>query len=109
MSPILFNELKNQKRMGKYIKHNTFKSDVFSLGLCFLFASTLTFRSLCEVREINDMRIVKKIVEKYLKARYSKDLIEIIFNMMEIDEKNRMDFIELEKYLKEKFIKNFYD
>ena len=109
MSPILFNELKNQKRMGKYIKHNTFKSDVFSLGLCFLFASTLTLRSLCEVREINDMRIVKKIVEKYLKNRYSKDLIEIIFNMMEIDEKNRMDFIELEKYLNEKFIKNFYD
>ena len=29
--------------------------------------------------------------------------------MMKIDEKNRMDFIELEKYLNEKFIKNFYD
>jgi hypothetical protein len=37
------------------------------------------------------------ILEKYLKKHYSNKLIDIIGIMLEVDEKNRCDFIELEK------------
>ena len=95
MSPILFHALQ-KKNHSKYTEHNTFKSDVFSLGLCLLFASTLSFNCLYEIREIYDMILMKKIISKYLQ-RYSKKFCNILFLMLEIDERFRDDFIELEK------------
>ena len=43
------------------------------------------------------MDILEKEVYKFLKNRYSDKLISVIIDMLEIDEKNRVDFIELEK------------
>ena len=97
MSPILFDSLKTKKRKGKYILHNSYKSDVFSLGFCILLAATLKVDSLYDIREIKDMNILEKEVYKFLKNRYSDKLINIIIAMLEIEEKNRVDFIELEK------------
>ena len=99
MSPILFDSLKTKKRNGKYILHNSYKSDVFSLGFCILLAATLKVDSLYVIREIKDMIILQKEVYKFLKNRYSEKLINIIISMLEIDEKNRVDFIELEKII----------
>ena len=95
MSPILFNALQNKKKVPKYTEYNAFKSDVFSLGLCFLLASTLNFNALCDLREVSEMRIMKIIITKYLKNKYSNKFIEFLFLMLEIDEHNRLDFIEL--------------
>ena len=97
MSPILFDSLKKKKRIGKYILHNSYKSDVFSLGFCILLAATLKVDSLYIIREINDMIILNNEVHRFLKKRYSENLINVIVSMLEIDEKNRMDFLELEK------------
>ena len=97
MSPILFDSLKTKKRNGKYILHNSYKSDVFSLGFCILLAATLKVDSLYVIREIKDMNILQKEVYNFLKNRYSDKLINIIIAMLEIEEKNRVDFIELEK------------
>ena len=97
MSPILFDSLKTKKRNGKYILHNSYKSDVFSLGFCILLAATLKLDSLYVIREITDMIILSDQVHKFLKKRYSEKLIGIIISMLEIEEKNRLDFIELEK------------
>ena len=97
MSPILFDSLKTKKRYGKYILHNSYKSDVFSLGFCLLLAATLKFDSLYMIREIKDMNILEKEVYNFLKKRYSDKIINVIVTMLEIDEKNRVDFIELEK------------
>ena len=97
MSPILFDSLKTKKRNGKYILHNSYKSDVFSLGFCFLLAATLKVDSLYVIREIKDMEILEKEVYNFLKCRYSDKLINVIISMLELDEKNRVDFIELEK------------
>ena len=99
MSPILFDSLKTKKRKGKYILHNSYKSDVFSLGFCILLAATLKVDSLYVIREIKDMIILEKEVKKFLKNRYSDKLINVIMAMLEIDEKNRVDFIELEKII----------
>ena len=95
MSPILFYSLK-KKTISKYTQHNTFKSDVFSLGLCLLFASTLTFNSLYEIRELNNNILIKRSLNKYLQ-RYSSKFTDILYLMLELDEKYRDDFIQLEK------------
>jgi serine/threonine protein kinase len=97
MSPILFQALQNRIH-SRYTKHNTFKSDVFSFGLCFLFAATLTYNSLISIREIFDSIKIQMILSKFLN-KYSNKFNSILFKMLEIDEKNRPDFIELEKII----------
>ena len=97
MSPILFDSLKTKKRNSKYILHNSYKSDVFSLGFCMLLAATLKVDSLYVIREIKDMIILSNEIHKFLHERYSENLINVIISMLEIEEKNRFDFIELEK------------
>ena len=96
MSPILFYGLRSRK-IKKYIKHNPYKSDVFSLGLCLLFAATLCFESLYDIRELKNKKKKKIIIEKYLKKRYSYKIISIISSMLDINETTRDDFIELKK------------
>ena len=95
MSPILFYGLRS-KKVKKYIKHNPYKSDVFSFGLCALFASTLCFESLYDVRELRSNISLTVVVRKYLRYRYSNDFINIIAKMLDVNEVTRMDFIELE-------------
>ena len=94
MSPILFEALNNHK---KDVIHNTYKSDVFSLGMCIFFASTLTFQSLYDIREVTNMEIVENIIGNYLEKKYSKNIIDILVKMLQIEEKNRPDFIQLER------------
>ena len=96
MSPLLFYGLRSRK-IKKYIKHNPYKSDVFSLGLCILFAATLCFESLYDVRELQNNISIKIIIEKYLKKRYSYKMISIISCMLDINETTRDDFVELKK------------
>jgi len=96
MSPLLFYGLRSRK-IKRYIKHNPYKSDVFSLGLCLLFAATLCFESLYDVRELKSNVSIKIIIEKYLKNRYSYKIIDIISSMLDINETTRDDFIELKK------------
>ena len=103
MSPILFNSLRN-KTIYKYTKHNTYKSDVFSLGYCMLLASTLSYKLLCEIREIKNMNGIKNIIQKYAKKGiciYSENYWNILYSMLELDEKNRPDFIELAKRIED--------
>ena len=96
MSPILF---KGYHGGMQTIKHNTFKSDVFSLGMCFFLAASLNYDALNVIREIYNMNIVKKILNKYLGKRYSFNLIELLATMLQVDEKKRPDFNELELLL----------
>ena len=96
MAPVLFQALRS-KKMIKYIKHNTYKSDVFSFGLCALFAASLCFESVYDVREAKNNVSIRFILEKYLGKRYSFDVINIISQMLDINETTRKDFVELEK------------
>jgi len=96
MSPILFNALRSRKPI-KYIKHNTFKSDVFSFGLCILFAGSLCFESIYDIRELKKNEDINKVIKNYLGKRYSKEFINFINNMIDVNEDTRSDFIELEQ------------
>ena len=99
LSPIMFEALiKNQKR----VRHNLYKSDVYSLGLCFVFAMT---RNLYVLQKIKEIKIDEKIKTLILgnkvdkKIEYSQEFINLIVKMLCWDEKNRMDFIELNEDL----------
>ena len=96
MSPILFYGL-NQKLM--HVTHNTYKSDIFSLGMCILFAATLDCNSLYEIREMNNMIKIRNVLIKYLGKKYSNDFIEILLCLLEVKEKKRPDFIQMEKII----------
>ena len=102
MSPILFFGL-NEKLIQ--VKHNTYKSDVFSLGMCILYASTLTQDCLCEIREMTNMENIKNTLDKYLSKKYSNNFIDILLLMLEFNEKKRPDFIQLEQFISKFTIK----
>ena len=96
MSPILFSSLRKNL---SYIKHNTYKSDVFSLGMCLLYASTLFFNCAEKIRELTDMDIINITLNKYLSERYSQKLISLLYLMLQVKEELRPDFIQLENQL----------
>ena len=96
MSPILFFGLKNDLIQ---VKHNTYKSDVYSLGMCLFYAACMHFSGTDEIREITDMKLVNEILYNYLNERYSNKMISFIYMMLETEESLRPDFIQLEKYL----------
>ena len=96
MSPILFYGLRANMIQ---VKHNTYKSDVFSLGMCILYAATMYFNCTDEIREITDMKIIYNVLNKYLGEKYSNKLISLIFIMLQIEEELRPDFIKLEENL----------
>ena len=97
MSPILFHGLHLNLLQ---VRHNTYKSDVFSLGMCLFYASSLTYSGVDTIRELTDMKKIRTIVFQYLNKRYSNKLITFILSMLEIDESKRLNFIQLEKKLK---------
>ena len=97
MSPILFKALNSRQ---KSIIHNTYKSDVFSLGMCILLAATLTYQSLYDIRELDNMESVKNILVKYLIAKYSYNFVGTLLKMLEINEDLRPDFIQLENSIR---------
>ena len=99
MSPVLFFGLKNKYEK---VKHNAYKSDVFSLGLCILLAATLNYDSICQIREVTDKNQIKNVIMYFLSHRYSLNLISFLLTMLEIDENKRPDFIQLESMLVKK-------
>ena len=96
MSPILFYAY-NSKVYN--VLHNTYKSDVFSLGMTIFLAASLSAKPLCDIRELKDMNLISYIINNTLNTRYSQNLINLIIKMLQIDENLRCDFIELEGYI----------
>jgi len=98
MSPLLFNGLRTGQND---IKHNSFKSDVFSLGFCLYYAATLNIHSLYEIRREIDIFNIQMKLGRALKSRYSDYFINLLVKMLEINENRRCDFIELQAMLKD--------
>ena len=98
MSPILFQALR--ARNNQFVTYNSYKSDVFSLGMCFFLASSLSYEGLYEIREIIRYKDkTRLVVNRYLSLKYSQKYINILISMLQINENDRPDFIELEKTL----------
>ena len=93
MSPILFKAYR--ARMNS-VKHNTYKSDVFSLGMCIFLAAAMSYGGPNLIREIYDMNIIKKVLNNFLEQRFSQNFINILLLMLQVEENKRPDFAELE-------------
>lgn len=102
MSPILFKSL--QENLDD-VQHNIYKSDVFSLGYCFVYAAALDFKIIYEIRNINSDFKVKKILQRMFFLKYSNDFIELLLKMICNKEEDRVDFIGLEKLLQKEHFK----
>ena len=96
MSPVLFNGLQNRTFD---IKHNPYKSDVFSLGMCLLFAATLNIKILCRVRDFGDNTKLQIFLMSVISKKYSLGLVDLLIRMLSITEETRPDFIQLEEML----------
>jgi thiamine kinase-like enzyme len=99
MSPILE---KNLILGQKKVKHNVFKSDVYSLGLSFVYAMTKNLEILPKIKKCEDDKINEKLLrDNIIKGgKYSDDFIKTIMKMVAYEEKNRFDFHELAELFK---------
>ena len=96
MSPLLYYAVKNKK---ENVMHNTYKSDVFSLGMCLLLAAGFSRKLLLDIRKLKDMNSIYRIIHKALINKYSQKFINLIVKMLQIDENLRFDFNELHRYI----------
>ena len=99
MSPILE---KNLILGQKKVKHNVFKSDVYSLGLSFVYAMTKNLEILPKIKKCEDDKINEKLLRDNIVkgGKYSDDFIKTIMKMVAYEEKNRFDFHELAELFK---------
>jgi serine/threonine protein kinase len=100
MSPALYQGLKQDK---DDVVYDPYRSDVFSLGYCFLYAGALNIKIILEVRDVDDMGKLEKILRRYFKNKYTERFIQLMLFMLEFDESKRVDFIGLDNYLNENF------
>ena len=95
MSPLLYEGLKSGKTN---IRHNLFKSDVFSLGYCILYEMDLNINLLYNIRELKSTKNIERIINEKFKYKY-QEITDIVINMVKYEEKDRYDFQQLEKEL----------
>ena len=67
MSPALYWGWDHGK---KNLKHSIYKSDIFSLGYCFLYAITLNINVLEKIRKLIENKSILNIIFKYIKENY---------------------------------------
>ena len=99
MSPILFKGLMEKE---KFVKDDPYKSDVFSLGYCMIIASVLDFEFINKIRKVEEQRKIDRIIREALEERYSDKFIYVLLKMIVHSEKERIDFLGLEKLIKDK-------
>ncbi len=100
MSPALYNGLMNE---SPYVNHDAFKSDVFSLGCCMIIASNLDFEIINEIRELKDQIKIMEFLNEKMLGKYSEKFIEVILKMINFNEKERIDFIQLQEIIESTF------
>ena len=85
---------------AKYdIQHNPFKSDVFSLGYCFILATALDPEVINEIRHVKEKYKIEQILKKFFLKEYSAKYIDLLLKMIATEENQRVDFIGLQKML----------
>ena len=100
MSPVLY---KGYKFNQKNVLHNPYKSDVFSLGYCLLYAICLNLKVLETVRELTTMRSIIFNINKQIINKYSDKLMNMIYKMIDPNEDHRYDFEDLSVELAKNF------
>ena len=95
MSPILENSMFSGNKKTKF---NIYKSDVYSLGLCFVYAITKNLDVLKKIKRCNDDNLNRNLILNNIEGdeNYSKHFMDIIMQMIAYNEKDRLDCIQLD-------------
>ena len=108
LSPELF---KAYQEMKYKINYNPYKSDVFSLGLVFLYCCThykLEQKDRVAMSPEQLENLIKKL-RKEIKSRYSEvyNISKLLKLMLKLDENERLDFLALKTLVNEhKYLSN---
>ena len=90
MSPDLYIGLKKGE---KNVNHNAYKSDIFSLGYCFLNAMSLGEEILIRIRDLNSKNEIIAAINKYVgKKLYDEKFKMLIYNMIELNQNKRYNY-----------------
>ena len=100
MSPLLYDGLLHD---DNYVEHDAYKSDVFSLGCCMIIAMNLNFDIINDIRKIKEQERIKEFLNNKINGRYSNKLLDIVMKMINFNEKERIDFIQLENLIEKNF------
>jgi len=87
---------------GKQIEYTPYKSDVYSLGLVFLYMTTLEKLDSTDL----DLEVLKHLVFEKLKTIKYKNIKDLLTLMLEFDQDNRPDFKQLFEETKILFNRN---
>ena len=97
MSPDLYSGLKKGK---VNVNHNAYKSDIFSLGFCFLNAMSLGEEILVKIRNLDNKDEITEVINNYIdKKSYDDKFVMLIYNMIELNEIKRYDYDKIYKEL----------
>lgn len=95
-----YKDIEKGKNVSGCVEHNPFKSDVYSLGLTFLFVASLNQPHGLNFNIEGTTYLHHKLKREINSLKYSEDLKLVLSLMLEVDEEARLDFIELKKMLK---------
>ena len=99
--PILHNCVFNGIKKAKI---NIYKSDIYSLGLCFVYAMTKNLEVIKKIKRCNDDNLNKNLIINNFAGdeKFSNYFIDIIIQMIAYNEKERLDCINLDKLINNK-------
>ena len=72
------------------------------MGYCIIIACVLDFDFINKIRNIEEQNKIDSIIKENLEKRYSLNFIQVLLKMIVYCEKERLDFLGLEKLIKEK-------
>ena len=81
--------------------HDSFKSDVFSMGMCILLAATLDDMFIEEYRNVKGGEKIMKFLMNKLSDRYSVKLADVLCIMSQSNEDKRPNFVRLEQIIED--------
>ncbi|OMJ89174.1 hypothetical protein SteCoe_8722 [Stentor coeruleus] len=99
LSPALRLAYQSYKNTGiaAPLKHNAYKSDVYSLGLVFLYMTS--FKLYQELETLDENQHYESLTYIYHTLQYGDVIKNLIFWMMRFDEQSRPDFSEIAQVL----------
>ena len=98
LSPKVREAQSESNHMSCTVKHNLYKSDVYSLGLVLLYMTTLQLKQ--ELTHLNGLQnTINKEIFK-ISDDYSKIKL-LLSHMLQVEETNRPDFLELKEIFQE--------
>ena len=63
----------------------------------------LNFDIILEIRKIKEQEEIREFLKKKLNGKYSEKLLDIVMKMINFNEKDRIDFIQLENLIEKNF------